>query len=305
MSNAHSTASIVVQLSFFDELTGHPIAAPVRARVRRFRRSVALSLVQLDLDFTRAPETPPRRHLPLVLEPWTMSSDERIALMKNRLEYGRELDALDACRPKTRADCADVPRPCPFVSCRWNLYLDVDERGVITIPRPDVVPDERAESCALDLIEREPDGLETTQVAAVMGLSREQVARIEERGKEAVARDRDLSDAHERKEPARPATAPGRRRHEARPSPTTGNVRHRLSAALREKAILDVLAEGPKTTSEIVSAFVSSSAPIGMWWTRHVLRILRSRELIVARSIRVAGQDSPVPEWMLRGVDAP
>jgi hypothetical protein len=69
-----------------------------------------------------------------------LPTDERIELMKGRLDYAAELDALDACRPKTRADCADVPRPCPFVSCRWNLYLDVDNRGVVTIPRPDVPP---------------------------------------------------------------------------------------------------------------------------------------------------------------------
>ncbi len=24
-------------------------------------------------------------------------------------------------RPKTRGECADMPRPCPFVSCKWHL----------------------------------------------------------------------------------------------------------------------------------------------------------------------------------------
>jgi hypothetical protein len=264
---------------------------------RRKGETYGTGLLQLVLDFTL--RRPPR-HLPLVLEPWRMTSEERIELMKNRLEYGRELEALDSCRPRTRADCADVPRPCPFVSCRWNLYLDVDEQGRITIPRPDVNVEERADSCALDLIEREPDGLDASDAAAVMGLSREQLARIEERGKEAIARDRELADAHDRE--VEPATVPTRStsRHEAKPTPTTGNVQRRLSAALRERAILEVLASGPKTTSEIVAALASTSTPIGTWWARHVLRLLRSREVVTVRSIAVVGQDAPVHEWRCR-----
>jgi hypothetical protein len=29
-------------------------------------------------------------------------------------------------RPRTRGDCEDVVRPCPYVSCKYNLYLDVN-----------------------------------------------------------------------------------------------------------------------------------------------------------------------------------
>jgi hypothetical protein len=260
--------------------------------------------VQLELDFSaRAREiTPTRRHLPLVLDPIRLPADERIALMQGRLEYARELDALEACRPKTRADCADVPRPCPFVACRYNLFLDVDERGVVTIPRSDVPPEEREQSCALDVVEKNPDGIEAGEVAELLGLSRELVGRIEERGQAAVARDRDLAEAHEHESAVRPArdVAAVRRqslRRPARPSPTSGNVRGRLSAALREQAILDALVDGPKTTAELVERLRGTTHPAGYWWVRHVCRTLRARERVTSRMVRVAGQDAPVIEW--------
>ena len=39
-------------------------------------------------------------------------------------------------RPKTRADCLRVVRPCPWVSCRWNLALDVKPNGNVTLNFP-------------------------------------------------------------------------------------------------------------------------------------------------------------------------
>jgi hypothetical protein len=144
--------------------------------------------------------------------------------------------------------------------------------------------------------------METTAVAAVLGISREQVARIEERGKEAIARDRELADAHDHGEAKAPALRRARRARMARPAPTTGNVRQRLSAALREKVILDVLADGPKTTSEIVEALAKTEVPIGTWWTRHMLRLLRSREIVVCNSTRVVTHDAPVLRWERRRV---
>lgn len=62
-------------------------------------------------------------------------------------------------RPRTRGECAGVPRPCPFVSCKYNLYLDVIRgrggREYVKINRKcdplEVPPDE---SCALDVADR-------------------------------------------------------------------------------------------------------------------------------------------------------
>ncbi len=38
---------------------------------------------------------------------------------------------LPIVRPKTRGECASGPRPCPWVSCRHHLYLDVDKNGSV------------------------------------------------------------------------------------------------------------------------------------------------------------------------------
>lgn len=83
----------------------------------------------------------------------------------------------DADRPKTRADCASGPRPCPWVSCRHHLYLDVGAGGSVKINHPGKEPDELAESCALDVADRGDLTLE--QVGDVMNLTRERVRQIE------------------------------------------------------------------------------------------------------------------------------
>jgi hypothetical protein len=58
-------------------------------------------------------------------------------------------------RPATRGDCQGGERPCPFVACKWNLYLDVDDsNGTIKLNFPDLEPDEMAESCALDIADK-------------------------------------------------------------------------------------------------------------------------------------------------------
>jgi Sigma-70, region 4 len=39
----------------------------------------------------------------------------------------------ESWRPQTRADCARVARPCPFVGCRHNLLVDPLEDGSVTL----------------------------------------------------------------------------------------------------------------------------------------------------------------------------
>src|SRR5690606_3867534 len=46
-------------------------------------------------------------------------------MTKRELEIGRLLyPETDYWKPRTRAECVDGPRPCPFVSCRHHLYVD-------------------------------------------------------------------------------------------------------------------------------------------------------------------------------------
>jgi hypothetical protein len=78
----------------------------------------------------------------------------------------------DLERPKTRGDCVDGPRPCPWVGCRYSLYLDVNPKnGVIKFNHPALEVEELVESCALDVADKYPDGAPLAVVASNMGLS--------------------------------------------------------------------------------------------------------------------------------------
>lgn len=91
-------------------------------------------------------------------------------------------------RPKTRGECCDGPRPCPFVSCKFHLYLDVSEKtGAIKLNFPDLEPDGLVESCALDVADREGTTLEA--VGEIMNLTRERVRQVEEKALRKVGAD--------------------------------------------------------------------------------------------------------------------
>lgn len=85
---------------------------------------------------------------------------------------------LDKLRPKTRAECLNGPRPCPWVSCKYHLYLDVDPKtGSIKLNFPDIEPHEMVESCALDVADRGPASLD--KVGLIMNLTRERIRQLE------------------------------------------------------------------------------------------------------------------------------
>jgi hypothetical protein len=89
--------------------------------------------------------------------------------------------AVDIERPRTRGECADVPRPCPWIACKYHLYLDVNpETGSIKINFPHLEPHELKESCCLDVAERGPHTLE--QVGDIINVTRERVRQIERIG---------------------------------------------------------------------------------------------------------------------------
>ena len=80
-------------------------------------------------------------------------------------------------RPRTRADCVDAPRPCPWVGCRHHLYLDVTKAGGLRINFPDLDFDEIPECCALDIAEH--GGITLDQVGQALNITRERVRQIE------------------------------------------------------------------------------------------------------------------------------
>lgn len=59
-----------------------------------------------------------------------------------------------ADRPRTRGECADGPRPCPYHGCRYHLGLDVTSTGSLKVTHPKDEPWEIEESCALDVADR-------------------------------------------------------------------------------------------------------------------------------------------------------
>ena len=104
-------------------------------------------------------------------------------MTKRELEMGRMLypDVEDIARPKMREDCAQGERPCPFVSCKHHLYLDVSARtGAIKLNFPDLEVWEMTETCALDVADRGGTTLE--EVGAIMNLTRERIRQVEVKG---------------------------------------------------------------------------------------------------------------------------
>ncbi len=103
-------------------------------------------------------------------------------MTKRELELGRMLyPEEDVEKPINRADCAAGERPCPFVSCKHHLYLDVSARtGAIKLNFPDLEVWEMVETCALDVADRGGTTLE--EVGAIMNLTRERIRQVEVKG---------------------------------------------------------------------------------------------------------------------------
>jgi hypothetical protein len=94
-------------------------------------------------------------------------------LEASRLEYPETIT-----RPRVRIECEQGPRPCPYVSCKYNLFIDVSPRtGSLKFNFPDLELWEMGESCVLDAAARGGMPLET--VAVVLNLTRERVRQLE------------------------------------------------------------------------------------------------------------------------------
>ncbi len=88
----------------------------------------------------------------------------------------------DVPRPVTRAECqVEADRPCPWVSCKHHLYLDVNpDTGSIKINFPDLEVWQMPETCSLDVADR--GGITLEEVGEIMNLTRERIRQVEVRG---------------------------------------------------------------------------------------------------------------------------
>jgi len=118
----------------------------------------------------------------------TMSRKEIARELRRQRAFGivdPELDEtvreIEASRPRSRADCANGPRPCMFIACKHHLYLDVNPAtGSIKLNFPDREVWELDETCALDVADK--GGITLEEVGSIMNLTRERIRQVETRG---------------------------------------------------------------------------------------------------------------------------
>jgi len=173
--------NLAEQLDFED--LGEEMEGPEDAAVRLD--------VDLDLD---DPEAEPSSDLEVEAEPQaepvTGRRRRRVRaktisikrMTKEELRLGRLLyPEMEYDKPQSRDECANTERPCPFVSCKHHLYIDVNPNtGAIKLNFPDLEVWELAETCALDVADR--GGITLEEVGEIMNLTRERVRQVEMRG---------------------------------------------------------------------------------------------------------------------------
>lgn len=142
----------------------------------------------------------------------TMSRKEIARELRRQRAFGLidpELDAtmkeIESRRPRSRADCANGPRPCMFISCKHHLYLDVNpSTGSIKLNFPETEVWDLAETCALDVADR--GGITLEEVGSIMNLTRERIRQVETRG---LLKLRAIAEDEPRSGPTAPGLRPG------------------------------------------------------------------------------------------------
>jgi hypothetical protein len=117
-----------------------------------------------------------RKNRPGGLKPRSIAKKR---LTRAEMQLGKELlPHMDYRRPKTRGECKDGIRPCPFVSCKYHLYLDVNPvTGTLKLNFPGMEVWEMPFSCALDVADMGGRTLE--DVGQILNMTRERVRQLE------------------------------------------------------------------------------------------------------------------------------
>lgn len=100
---------------------------------------------------------------------------------QERDELKSLLAATEEDRPTHRSECRLGERPCPYVSCKYHLYLDVNPRtGSIKLNFPGLEIWELTETCSLDVADR--GGITLEEVGELLNLTRERIRQVEAKG---------------------------------------------------------------------------------------------------------------------------
>ena len=102
------------------------------------------------------------------------------------LEQRLDDDGIDRTRPKTRGDCADAPRPCPWVGCRHHLYLEVRKAGALKLNFGRLELEDLEETCSLDVADR--GALWAAKVGELLGVTKQAIDYLEGRAIGALKR---------------------------------------------------------------------------------------------------------------------
>lgn len=82
-------------------------------------------------------------------------------------------------RPTTRGDCVDGPRPCPFVGCRYHIWLEATQFGAIVTQQDGKLQGmhNMRFTCVLDAAEQGP--LPVKQIGRLLGVKKERLRQME------------------------------------------------------------------------------------------------------------------------------
>jgi hypothetical protein len=79
--------------------------------------------------------------------------------------------------PKTRAECIEGHRPCPFTTCRHHMIRAISADRILKMTLDEV--NEMTSTCVLDVTAANPDGLTLEAIGSHLGVTKETVRNIE------------------------------------------------------------------------------------------------------------------------------